>query len=335
MLSNIRATLVVATAIASACTAATYPTTEKLVVFGGSLEDNGSTPHKLSTPAYWQGRFTNSYVWPEYTAKILGLALSDNAYAAATSNNTFVRAKGKSGPVPSIADAVQDYLKAHTNETADQRSKDTVLVAVSGNDFYNSVGSFARGTFTPTTFAQSLTSHIYDTVGVLLSAGYRRIYVSNTRPLGIMPFATRAGITMLATSVEYATVKAHEGALANLKKQYGLVANNVSVFDFATAMRVATSPQVLDAMNISNPTTECVSYDLLARPIFCSNPSTHLFYDCFHPSGRPHYLMGVVLANKIRDPSYEFTVKNYLAAIEQYKIGSSNATSSIIANAIS
>ncbi|KAJ1959186.1 hypothetical protein GGI12_004469, partial [Dipsacomyces acuminosporus] len=179
----------------------------------------------------------------------------------------------------------------------------------------------------------SLAAHIYSSVGALLDAGFRKIYVANIQPLGVMPFAMENLIAPIAAIIEFAIVKAHEDALAELKKKYGAVANNVNIFDLASAMKTYMNPFVTIPMKVWLPFISCMT-TILGKTSVCSDPDIHLFYDSFHPCGRPHYLLGVVFANKIKDPSYEFSIRNYRAAIDKYDIGNSNVTNNIIVNGI-
>ncbi|KAJ1963430.1 hypothetical protein GGI12_002061 [Dipsacomyces acuminosporus] len=321
-----------AAAAAAFVSAAAAQSAGKLVVFGASMEDNGSTPHKSASPAYWNGRYSNSYTWPEYTAKILGLTLSDNAYGGATSNNSFAYAQGAAGPIPSVADAVQDYLNANANETPGRRQSHIVLIDVGGNDVFYRLGDFLKGAITPAAFAQGLAANIYKSVGVLLDAGFRNIHVANIQPLAVMPFAIQSLVVPLAASIENAILDAHRTALASFKQQRGSAASKVSLFDLDTAMRTYMGLSVTIPMNVWNPVVQCTTTDLLGNSITCSDPDNHLFYDSFHPSGRPHYLLGAVFARKIHDPSFDFNANNYIALIKQYGIGNSSATNNIIVN---
>ncbi|KAI8319727.1 hypothetical protein GQ54DRAFT_313289 [Martensiomyces pterosporus] len=317
-------------AIAAIATAAPVSAAKKLVVFGASFDDNGSTHHDSSMQAYWNGRYSNSYVWPEYAAKILGLTLSDNAYGGATSDNSFVYAQGANGPITSVHDAIQNYINTYTNEPAGLRAAHTVIIDIGGNDAFYSTTSLASGAVDISTFVSNLTSHIYSDVGVLVNAGFRNIYIANIQPLGIMPFATTNDIVPLAEALESTIVGSHTAALASFKKQYGTAANNVKIFDMAASFRAMMDTEVVSAMNILNSSTECISYDSTGSPAFCTDPDTHMFFDDFHPCGRPHYLLGVLFANIVSNPAYVVNTRNLVNAVNKYNIGTSSVTKNII-----
>lgn len=72
-------------------------TIDKIIVFGDSLSDNGNVYNMLSTaknviplvplipknPPYYEGRFTNGYVWVEHLANAMNVPLVNYAYGGA------------------------------------------------------------------------------------------------------------------------------------------------------------------------------------------------------------------------------------------------------------
>ncbi|KAJ2241705.1 hypothetical protein GGH97_004187, partial [Coemansia sp. RSA 475] len=72
---------------ASTVQAAPVSVTPNLIVFGNSLSDTGNLAAVVGGSGFFEGRASNSYVWNEYAAKILGMQLVNRAYSGATSNN--------------------------------------------------------------------------------------------------------------------------------------------------------------------------------------------------------------------------------------------------------
>ena len=64
---------------------------EKLVVFGDSMSDTGrfkaSLAPGLPEQYFWEGRWTNGPVWPEYASKVMGVELENYAFGAAETRN--------------------------------------------------------------------------------------------------------------------------------------------------------------------------------------------------------------------------------------------------------
>ncbi|KAJ1942287.1 hypothetical protein EC988_006530, partial [Linderina pennispora] len=72
-----------------------------LIVFGDSLSDNGHMPHYSNYSKYWGGRYSNSYMWNEYSAKLLDLNLENYAIGGSTTDNKFAPAYGRTQLIPS------------------------------------------------------------------------------------------------------------------------------------------------------------------------------------------------------------------------------------------
>ncbi|KAJ1933230.1 hypothetical protein FBU59_006098, partial [Linderina macrospora] len=102
-----------------------------LIVFGDSLSDNGHMPHYSNYSKYWGGRYSNSYMWNEYAAKLLDLNLENYAIGGSTTNNDFVPAYGRTQLIPSVADNVKAYL-ANNTKASDFKKKNSIIAIDGG-----------------------------------------------------------------------------------------------------------------------------------------------------------------------------------------------------------
>ncbi|KZL78361.1 gdsl-like lipase acylhydrolase [Colletotrichum incanum] len=94
------------------------PAFSSIVVFGDSFSDNGNGSARVSnsswpTDKYYNGRFSDGIVWPEYIAGNLSIPLYDYAVGGATTSNMLVQGyTGARGTiaVPSVVDQVVSFL---------------------------------------------------------------------------------------------------------------------------------------------------------------------------------------------------------------------------------
>ncbi|KAK2011937.1 GDSL-like Lipase/Acylhydrolase [Colletotrichum eremochloae] len=96
----------------------TPPIFSSIVVFGDSFSDNGNGSARISnsawpTDSYYDGRFSDGIVWPEYVAGNLSIPLYDYAVGGATTSNSLVQGYTGAGgtiAVPSVDDQVATFL---------------------------------------------------------------------------------------------------------------------------------------------------------------------------------------------------------------------------------
>ncbi|KAK1985962.1 GDSL-like Lipase/Acylhydrolase [Colletotrichum cereale] len=97
---------------------ATPPAFSSIIVFGDSFSDNGNGSARVSNSTwppdpYYEGRFSDGIVWPEYVASNLSIPLYDYAVGGATTSNSLVRGYTGAGAtiaVPSVGDQVASFL---------------------------------------------------------------------------------------------------------------------------------------------------------------------------------------------------------------------------------
>jgi len=90
--------------------------------------------------AYFDGRFSDGKVWPEYLAASLGVPLLDYAHGGATIDNSIVA--GYTGPnsdilVPAVKDQVSGFLHGRAKSIQERVKEKTAVAIVAGiNDAF-------------------------------------------------------------------------------------------------------------------------------------------------------------------------------------------------------
>ncbi|KAJ2745255.1 hypothetical protein GGI20_002323 [Coemansia sp. BCRC 34301] len=318
--------LAYASAALFATVAVAAPTSAKpnLIVFGNSLSDVGNTAALTGSQTYWNGRYSNSYVWNEYTAKLLGMNLANRAYGGATSNNELSPASAKNITIPSYHDQVTAWLAANPSPRAYNLQNDLIEVEIGGNDILGRVAGLLVGTVNLNEFAGQLAASIATDTHKLISAGYKNIAIWNLPAVDKTPMALSYGASALIKPVVTAINGAINAAVQTLP--------GVRVFDLNNLLEVALQPSVLAALGITDSTSACYKTDAAGKVTACANPDQHLFTDGVHPSGRMHYLWGVVAAVLARNPTATIDVAEALKLIGTFGIGQSSRDDNIIAD---
>ncbi|KAJ2458090.1 hypothetical protein GGF42_002291 [Coemansia sp. RSA 2424] len=309
---------------ATVAVAAPTPAKSNLIVFGNSLSDVGNTAALTGSQTYWNGRYSNSYVWNEYTAKILGMSLVNRAYGGATSNNELSPASSKNITIPSYHDQVEAWLAANPSPSAYSLQNDLIEVEIGGNDILGRVAGLLVGTVDLNEFAGQLAASIATDTHKLISAGYKNIAIWNLPAVDKTPMALSYGASALIKPVVSAINSAIKAALQPLP--------GVRVFDLNSLMEVALQPTVLAALGVTDWTTACYKTDAAGKITACANPDQHLFTDSIHPSGRMHYLWGAAAAVLARNPTAVIDVAEALKLIGTFDIGQSSREDNIIAD---
>ncbi|KAI9505290.1 GDSL-like Lipase/Acylhydrolase-domain-containing protein [Coemansia spiralis] len=319
---------------ASAAVAAPVATTANFIVLGNSLSDNGNTGALLHTTAYWDGRFSNSYVWDEYTAKLLGMNLVNLAYGGATSNNAISPVVQNGITIPSLHDQVNMLLAKYPSPSQFHLENDVIQIEIGGNDIFAAIDGLLNGTLSLQTFAMEVGQSIASDIQTLVDAGYKNIDLWNLPVIQKTPMV-----------VSNPTYSAYAGAVvatmnSAIKQLVETVAENnkaktqgIHVFDLFSLMTAALEPQVLAALKITDSTDAC--YTTVNNVVnVCSNPDVHFFYDDIHPASRMHYLWGVSAAVLTRNPNAQLGVNELLSLISTFNIGQSDRNDNLIVDGI-
>ncbi|KAJ1994267.1 hypothetical protein GGI25_005993 [Coemansia spiralis] len=307
--------------------------TANLIVLGDSLSDNGNTAALLKSEAYWDGRYTNGYVWNEYTSRLLGMSLINMAYANASSNNdiTFMSSDGIT--IPSLHDQVHMLLAKYPSPNQFHLDNDAIQIGIGSNDLFEHAVGLLAGTVNLQDLAIRIAQSISTDIQLLINVGYKNIDLWSVPPLDKTP-------KVIALSAS-AYVKPMVERVNSIISQYvgEVISNNsaktqsVHIFDLYSLVNNCLEPQVLAALDISDYKDAC--YNTVNNTVsICHNPDQYFFYDDVHPSSRVHYLWGVSAAVLTRDSTSSLTASELLNLIYKFNIGQSSRDKNIIVYAI-
>ncbi|ORX63920.1 hypothetical protein DL89DRAFT_272869 [Linderina pennispora] len=242
----------------------------------------------------------------EYSAKLLDLNLENYAIGGSTTDNKFAPAYGRTQLIPSVTEIVHQYLANNTNVSDYKKKNSIIAIDGGGNDLFYNLDSLSTGKMSITYFIDTLVQNQIDSIKTLLDAGYRKIHLLNLPSL-----------TMAPALAEYGpAVQALAGML--------------------TPVLNAVFRTKLTALRLKNPSkaaeNPCVVDHADGSQTYCTDDDIRYYYDSFHPSGRPHYLIGVALPTLSKNPSYPVTKWSLTDIAKQYDIAHSDKNHNILAS---
>ncbi|KPQ38112.1 MAG: Phospholipase/lecithinase/hemolysin [Phormidium sp. OSCR] len=249
--------------------------TGDFVIFGDSLSDTGNLFLALGqqqppSPPYFQGRFSNGPVLPEWIAERLGFAAPIPALAGG-SNYAFAGAQTGPGTLPNGAPNVGQQIEAYLSQDRPE-SEDLVYLSAGANDLI-----FAQRS--PEAIADNLTDHI----STLAEAGAQQFLVANLPDIGQLPAALSQGQGDLLTGAVLATNQALAARFEALEQQFGI---EILELDIAGAFEeILDNSQELGFSQTTEPALDPLTGELV------DNPEEYLFWDEIHPSTRTHELI--------------------------------------------
>ncbi|KAJ1722191.1 hypothetical protein LPJ53_003365 [Coemansia erecta] len=322
-----------AAVLSSVAIAAPVSNTPNLIIFGNSLSDVGNAAALTNSPAYWNGRYSNSYVWNEYAAKLLGMNLVNKAYGGATSNNDLSPATSGSISIPSLHDQVTTWLEQNPSPSQYNLDNDVIEIEIGGNDILHRAAGLLAGTVDVNEFASELAATISSDIKSLSDAGYKNINLWNLPAVDKTPIITGYGagslVKPLVALLNQSVKSAVDGVIASDSK-----ASNVHILDVNGLMEIALQPNVLSALGITDSTDACLTQDSSGNTSVCSNPDEYFFYDGVHPASRMHYLWGVAAAVLTRDPNATIDTNDALNYIATFAINQSDREDNIIVDGL-
>ncbi len=162
--------------------------TDKIIIFGDSLSDNGNlyslTLHLIpKSSVYYKGHFTNGRVWAEELAVNLNLnpddinQFVDYAYGGAWAEPFY---DSHSLVVPGLGSQLSKYIKYAKN---DRHIADHLFIIwCGGNDYLAGRSNIHYAT-------TNTVNHIFEQVDVLIGLGAKQILLLNLPDLGKTPYA--------------------------------------------------------------------------------------------------------------------------------------------------
>jgi phospholipase/lecithinase/hemolysin len=252
-----------------------------LYVFGTSLSDPGNFFHLSGgypPSPYFQGRFSNGCVWPEYLAACLGMpsAAGENFACAGATTGSFNINTGRIGTntYPGLQVEIDSFLaQGPTSEP----ERALYIVEAGANDFFLALQT---GTSPEVLIANGVSNTVF-AVQRLWNAGARIIMVMNLPDLGVTPMAQGmgpAGPAML-TQLSATYNQVLELTLQSLAEA-GIP--TIRLDAFAVLDKMYYSPATYGFTNVTTAWT----YD--PNP---GNPNQYLFWDDVHPTTGAHQVL--------------------------------------------
>ncbi|KAI8321250.1 hypothetical protein GQ54DRAFT_188261 [Martensiomyces pterosporus] len=303
-----------------------------LIVFGDSMSDDGYMPHYSNYSHYWGGRYSNSYMWNEYAAMLLNMNLENYAAGGSTTNNTFSPAYGRTQLIPSVSDVVQQYIANNTNTSFFKKRTSIIAMDGGANDIFYAISDLMSGAVNTTQWAQQLVANQMNNVNALLNAGYRNIYLLNLPDMSKSPASSQYGGPSVFAPIMSAVNQGLQQAVNNLVRSNPFTAYGVQIYDLATMMDQSLQPTVLQAINVTDTTNSCLSTNPDGSTNYCTSPDTDYYYDEFHPTGRPHYLIGVQFANTVWSQRFDASTSTLVRLANSFDIAHSDSSHNIIAS---
>ncbi|KAI8326527.1 hypothetical protein GQ54DRAFT_294767 [Martensiomyces pterosporus] len=319
---------------ASAVVAAPASVQPNLIVFGNSLSDTGNTVALTHGQAYWNGRYSNSYVWNEYTAKLLGYKLENHAYGGATSNNILSPVINGNITIPSFHDQVAAWLSKNPNPSSFNLNNDVIQVEIGGNDIFHRVSGLLAGTVNVQEFISQLASSIANDVQTLVDAGYKNIDVWSLPAVDKAPIVTSVNAGALVKPLVAAINTAISNAINKVASKNSSKTQGIHLFDLNGLMAIGLNPQVLAALGVTDSADACYVKSASGQVTICSNPDQYFFYDSIHPASRMHYLWGIVAAILTRNPTATIDIPAALSLIKTFDIHDSSRDNNIVVGSV-
>ena len=241
----------------------------ELNVFGDSLSDVGQVFQATGgmyppNPTYFQGRYSNGWVWVEY--------LADRLHLSSRQTNNFASGGATTGSdrnslVPGLLAQVQLFTKTHQ-----QPNPNALYVLWAGaNDYLQGI---SNATVSVENVARAITS--------LADMGAKNILVANLPDLGQLP-ATRSSNNSVSLS---GLTQAHNQRLRRSLKLLSQQYPNLQI--------VTMDANKLYFEASANPAAFCFTNVINAcrsGTRACSNPEQYLFWDSIHPTTAAHRIL--------------------------------------------
>ncbi|MFP4445904.1 MAG: SGNH/GDSL hydrolase family protein [Desulfosudaceae bacterium] len=247
--------------------AGTARASDKVVVFGDSLSDNGNvfiqTGLNYPDPEYYyQGRFSNGPVWVEYLADTtrLDADLEDYAYGGART----------SGHIPP---GLRDQVDFVINSGQPPAAQTLFAIWIGANDYRGGAGN-----------AGDSVANIGQAIEALVDFGAERFLVLNLPDLGASPHYQG---TAEAAAVS-AYVDSFNAALDELRRDLaqtypGVAITPVDMHEFEAEVRAAPAQY-----GFTNVTDTSPNFDIADN---FSNAEGYLYWDERHPTTEAHQLI--------------------------------------------
>ena len=267
---------------------------KNMVVFGDSLSDNGNlyamTYHQKNGPIpspknWYNGRFSNGIVLPEYLAPMLNISTTnflDFAYGGAQTGfgNVENAAAPKGIKYPGLLNEISlflhDKIRFKPNSTL-------YIIWVGADNYLDNKNKNLAGQI------KQVSVETAEAISLLTSrADAQHFMVINMPDLGKTPRAREAGkedpkIPTELSALTKANNKALAKTLDNLKKKLGVDITYVDINQIFNA--TLNQPK---QFGLTNTTQPCFNAKTKTT---CNNPNQYLFWGTIHPTTRTHQIL--------------------------------------------
>ncbi|MBE9181385.1 SGNH/GDSL hydrolase family protein [Oculatella sp. LEGE 06141] len=268
------------------------PPVDRVYVFGDSLSDTGNVFRVTNrqappSPPYFEGRYSNGPVWPEYLIRDLGLtsdSLTDFAFGGATTGTT-----NNSSSISALV-GLQQQIDRFTATTSDPDPTALYVVWAGANDY---LGGSAIETTQPI-------ANLTHAITQLVEAGATQILVANLPDLGTLPLTRnteRAARLSTLTQQHNAQLAA---MMEQLQQQFGADVDLIPL-DVNTLFDAAIANPA--RYGFANVNTACLA-------VRCSNPDDYLFWDQLHPSTAAHQQIAALARSALQPDTAPVTEAN-------------------------
>lgn len=269
---------------------AQVPTFKNIYVFGDSLSDTGNFfkatggTRPASLP-YYQGRFSNGPVWPEYLAQQLQVPttqLNNFAVAGASSGLYSSYIIDPQSPMyrTGLLSQIDQFIASNTSPDP----QDLFIIWAGLNDY-------AGRTQQP---VSEVVDNITSAVNQLAAVGARTIVVVNLPDLGALPAAASKDLSARLTE---ATI-AHNQALASAVKSLAtaLHPSNIVLYDIYSELEETIQhPERFAIVDVQNSCISNTGYPFSPPSNIaydCAGaPNEYFFWDSIHPTTAVHRLI--------------------------------------------
>ncbi|BAZ03882.1 autotransporter domain-containing protein [Calothrix sp. NIES-3974] len=253
-------------------------------IFGDSLSDDGNlfriTEGQIPPPPYFQGRFTNGFIWVERLEALLELdpnQTTNFALGGATS--------GTRNTVVDFPLGLQTQIGNFVSTPGQANSQALYIIWIGSNDYLG-----LRATDTT-----SVINNITGSINALKDKGARNFLVVNLLDLGKTVQENALGTAVSSTALTNTHNSELQVALQGLAQQNRNL--NIIPLDVnALLSEVLAEPGKFGFTNLSEP---CFNRE---AGTVCNNPNEYLFWDFIHPTARGHQLIGEYAAAVINAP---------------------------------
>lgn len=267
---------------------------KNLVVFGDSYSDNAHPrPSKynysFSVPPYYKGRQSNGIVWNEYLAQLLGAKLYNDAYSGASANNSV-----EFRAVPDTAAQVTELF----NSTKVSLNPETTLYAywIGINNVYDDHYVYGDNESKLVESVNSVTDQIERLLINDTKRKAKNFLLVNVPPINYLPVARNNETTTSANQL-YAESETWNALLSSavFRLQFKHPGTSFHIYDAFTFFKDVVNGPFAKQYGITNVQQPCYNH----RKV-CSDPSSHLFWDMWHPVTTVHEILAQSIYQMLR-----------------------------------